>query len=91
MQNGSAEPYFSSEDFGSSEMGDDKLVTGRCLCGSVRYYVKATSGRRTIAIAKIADDALGASMSLFGLTLAASKSLLEAQEGLPSKPTTAIS
>jgi hypothetical protein len=51
--------------------------------------VKVTSGRRTIAIAKIADDALEASTSLFGLMLTASKSLLEVQEGLPSKPTAA--
>jgi len=52
--------------------------------------VKVTLGRRTIAIAKIAEDALAASMSLFGLTPTASKSLLEAQGGLRSKPTAAI-
>jgi hypothetical protein len=53
--------------------------------------VKATSDRRTIAIAKIAEDALGAlSTPLFRLKRAASESLLEAPEGLPSTVTAAI-
>jgi hypothetical protein len=51
---------------------------------------KATSGRRTIATAKIVEDVLGASTSLFRLKLAASESLLEAPEGLPSKLTAAM-
>src|SRR5215472_6932891 len=58
--------------------------------GACDINVKATSGRRTIATAKIVEDAQGASTSLFRLKLAAFESSLEAPEGLPSKLTAAI-
>ena len=58
--------------------------------GACDINVKATSGRRTIATAKIVEDAQGASTLLFRLKLAASELSLEAPEGLPSKLTAAI-
>jgi hypothetical protein len=58
--------------------------------GACDINVKATSGRRTIATAKIVEDALAASTSLFKLKLATFESLPEAPEGLPSKLTAAI-
>jgi len=90
IKNCSAEPYSSSDDFGSTEWAKISLLQAGVYAEACDINVKVTSGRRTIAIAKIADDALAASMLLFGLTLTASKSLLEAQEGLRSKATAAI-
>ena len=58
--------------------------------GACAISVKATSGRRTIATAKIVEDAQGASTSLLRSKLAASELSLEAPEGLPSKLTAAI-
>jgi hypothetical protein len=49
--------------------------------GACDINVKATSGQRTIATAKIVEDALAASTSLFKLKLAAFGSLPEAPEG----------
>src|SRR5262249_2723792 len=86
----SAEPYSSNCDLGSNAWAKTSLLQAGVYVEACDINVKATSGRRTTAIAKIADDALAASTSLFGLTLTASKSLLEAQEGLRSKPTAAI-
>ena len=90
MKNGRAEPYSSSDDFGGTEWAKTGLLQAGVYAEACGINVKITSARRIIAIAKIADDALAASMLLFGLTLTASKSLLEAQEGLRSKATAAI-
>jgi|SRR6516162_1873286 len=86
IKNDSAELHFPVCDLGSTKRAKTSVRRADVCAGACDINVKAISGRRTIAIAKIADDAPGASMSLFGLTLTASKSLLEAQEGLPSKP-----
>jgi CelD/BcsL family acetyltransferase involved in cellulose biosynthesis len=58
--------------------------------GACDINAKAISGQRTIATAKIAEDALAASTSLFRLKLVAFKSLPETLEGLPSELTAAI-
>jgi len=90
MKDGRAEPYSSSDDFGGTEWAKTGLLQAGVYAEACDINVKGASGRRTIAIAKIAEDALAASMSLFGLMLTASKSLLEVQEGLRSKPIAAI-
>ena len=90
IKNASVKLFSPNCDLGSTEWAKTGMRRVGVYAGTCDINVKATSDRRTIAIAKIVDDALGASMSLFGFTLTISKSLLEAQEGLPSKPTAAI-
>ena len=77
-------------DLGSTEWAKTIVRRAGVYAGACDINVKATSGRRTIATAKIVEDAQGASTLLFRLKLAASKSSLEAPEGLPSKLTAAI-
>jgi hypothetical protein len=71
-------------DLGSTEWAKTSVQRAGVYAGACNINVKATLGRRTIATAKIAEDAQGASTSLFRLKLAASKSLLEAPEDLPN-------
>jgi hypothetical protein len=88
--NGSVEPYSPTYNLGSTEWAKTSGRRAAAYVGAYDINAKAASGRRTIATAKIAEDALGASTSLFGLKLAASKSSPEARKDLPSKPTAAI-
>ena len=90
IKNGPVELNSSSCDLGSTEWATTSVRRASVYAGACDINVKATSGRRIIATAKIAVDVLGVSTSLFGLMLTASKSLLEAPEGLPSKLTVAI-
>jgi hypothetical protein len=78
-------------DPGSTEWAKTSVRRAGVYAGACDINVKATLGRHTIAIAKIAEDALGAlSTPLSRLKLATFKSLLEAPEGLPSTVTAAI-
>jgi hypothetical protein len=90
IQNGSVELYSPNCDLGSTEWAKTRVRRAGAYAGACDINVKATLGQRTIATAKIVEDALGASTSLFRLKLEASESLLEAPEGLPSKLTAAI-
>jgi hypothetical protein len=90
VKNGPVELYSPNCDLGSTEWPKTSVRRAGVYAGACDINVKATSDRRTIATAKIAEDALGASTSLFRLKLAASESLLEAPAGLPSKLTAAI-
>jgi hypothetical protein len=76
---------------GAPEWAKKSVQRAGVYAGARDISVKATSGRRTIAIAKIVEGALAASTSLFRLKLEASESLPEAPEGSPSKLTAAIS
>ncbi len=76
---------------GTSKWAKTSVRRAGVYAGAYDINVKATSGRRTIAIAKIAEDAQGAlSTLLYRLKLAASELLLEAPEGLPNTVTAAI-
>ena len=77
-------------DLGSTEWTKTSVQRAGVYAGACDINVKATLGRRTIATAKIVEDAQGASTLLFRLKLAAFESSLEAPEGLPSKLTVAI-
>jgi hypothetical protein len=77
IKNGPVELNSSSCDLGSTEWAKTSIRRAGVYAGACDINVKATSGRCTIATAKIVEDALGALTSLFRLKLEASKSLLE--------------
>src|SRR5260370_9412605 len=84
--NGSTEAYSPNCDLRSTEWAKTSMQRAGVYAGACDINVKATSGRRTIATAKIVEDVLGASTSLFRLKLAASESLLESPRGLSKQP-----
>jgi hypothetical protein len=91
IKNGLVELNCPERDLGSTEWAKTSVRRVGVYAGACDINVKATSDRRIIAIAKIAEDALGAlSTLLFRLKRAAFESLLEAPEGLPSTATAAI-
>jgi hypothetical protein len=90
IKNSPVELHSQNYDLGSTEWAKTIVRRVGVYAGACDINVKAASGRRTIATAKIVEDAQGASTSLFRLKLAASESSLEAPEGLPSKLTAAI-
>ena len=67
IKNDSVELHFPVCDLGSTKRAKTSVRRADVCAGACDINVKAISGRRTIAIANIADDAPGASMSLFGV------------------------
>jgi hypothetical protein len=90
IKNGPVELHSQNYDLGSTEWAKTVVRRVGVYAGACDINVKATSGRRTIATAKIVEDAQGALTLLFRLKLAAFESSLEAPESLPSKLTAAI-
>jgi len=85
IKNGPVKLNSSSCDLGSTKWVKTSVRRVGAYAGACVINVKAHLDRLTIAIAKIAEDALGAlSTPLFGLKLATSTSFLETQKGFPS-------
>ena len=66
IKNGPVELHSQNYDLGSTEWAKTIVRRVDVYAEACDINVKATSGRRTIAIAKIVEDAQGASTLLFG-------------------------